>query len=115
MLKDDCRIRHKRQGKITQSSDALLKEGCGMSFYSRNVFPLENRGANLGLLIKCFKCFLLFQINDYVSDIRQAVAQNTMGEPEPDFPPPPPEIPDIIPEVSRMQVAGNDQCAKSNS
>ena len=42
-----------------------------------------------------------------MSGIRQAVAQNTMAEPEPDFPPPPPEIPDIIPEVSRMNVAGN--------
>ena len=35
-----------------------------------------------------------------------AVAQNTHAEPEPDFPPPPPEIPEIIPEMSRMHFSG---------
>lgn len=45
------------------------------------------------------------KINVSVSGIRHAVTQNMMTEPEPDFPPPPPEIPDIIPEVSRMHIA----------
>ena len=53
--------------------------------------------------------FSTFQINVSVSGIRHAVTQNMMTEPEPDFPPPPPEIPDIIPEVSRMHIAGNNQ------
>lgn len=45
------------------------------------------------------------QITISVNGIRKAVAANTHTEAEPDFPPPPPEIPEIIPAVSKMHMA----------